>query len=149
MNSVDEAAVEITKRIDAASLDLLAAVIADPKRGVPVAEETGIVQFSFEDDHRILWIAADVGRQLDRDAWKSFARAALRQHFFWDDCGSIARWGAMQWNDATLNKLASLYPYLDGNVQLHGRRLIELFRIRRDASEHLEFARRLMAGEVR
>lgn len=145
---IDRLAIVAAQQIDASALELLGAVVSDPSRGVPIAESAGIDQFCFEDDFRIIWIVADVGRGLDAEAWLSLARNALRKNLFWDDAGSLARWGSMQWNDATLAKLATWYPYLEANIRFRARKLIELLKTRRDAAEHLERARRLLAGEA-
>jgi len=127
---------------------LVAGVVADPRRGLAVAEAAGSGPWAFEqEDLRLIYCAAAVLRSERRLCGPSFedkvkvfrlGKLALRREGWWDKDGPLSF--SCRWNDQTLARLFFCVPYSNAFVHAAASMVLELRRREAEAEEHLRAA---------
>jgi hypothetical protein len=122
----DAAAVLYARKAEAEA-QLVAAVLADPARGAPVAVQAGVTPAAFDaEDLRLIYCACDVGRGLPVDAVLGLAATALRRAGWWSPPGAIHRGSGCLWNDESLHLLAGRWFFCTEAVQRFAAKVLAL-----------------------
>jgi hypothetical protein len=118
-------AVEFAQKRAEAETEMVAAVLADSARAVPLAEAEGVVFHCFSHpDLRLVYLAADVLRDSPVLDVLVLARRALKAEGYWCADGPISF--GMRWSNETLSALAFHVPFhADATVML-ARWLVDL-----------------------
>jgi hypothetical protein len=150
--ALEDLAADIDADKAKASLDLLEALFAECElsKTVPIAKAAGITSPMFDDDRQVLWRVAEVTarHQLSREGLHSFIRAALKKHRFFDPSQIVGNYGSAQWGDPSIKALLDAMFFSRACIEHYSNRLALICRRQRDATEHLNHARRLLAGEA-
>lgn len=98
-------------------LELIFAANGDTRKGIALAEAAGLSVSSFdEQEHRILWLAAQIGSSNHQALW--LAREGLRMFRCWvlDMDGWFERFAAAElWDPARLRKIAEELRFMEAN----------------------------------
>jgi hypothetical protein len=135
----------------AAELDALACIAADPATLFPVFYAAGGRRelFAPDSDAFLLYVAiahaADAGR--DRVLAARGAKLLLTDAGMWDATAAAHTRGP-RWTDESPYALFDSYPISVTATRHRAGVLIALYQRQRDAAEHLEYARRILAGEA-
>ena len=145
----DTIAMKAAARQAAVERELVTAIFAarhQPQiaEAVAMAEAAGIAPQSFDqEDLRLLYVAASLANGRDMTVILKAARLALIHFGFWDDSAAWHTTGAA-WSFENLAWLV-----IPGSphrpVEMIAMELVSIARAQRDASEHIEYARRLLS----
>lgn len=132
-----------------AGVELLGAVLADPARGVAIAEDVGVNQHTFPgDDLKRIWLAADVARDEGQGAVLRLAETVLREIHCWDDANPAGNFEiSSRWSRATLFALASSYYHNEPIIRRLSRKLVDLDERELHARRLLDVLKKLLSGE--
>ena len=128
---------KLQSAVDAAALALLECIYADHPAGITTAEAAGVDASHFTDDLQILWLAADVGRELSRPRLFRLAARALARCHFWDARAPLCSYGSLRWSETTLEHLfGAMFP-TDAGTRHAAAKLLSLTKLQRDFTANL------------
>ena len=120
------AAAAIAMRRYQVERDIVAVVLADGLKGVPMAAKYGVTEDAFNfGDLRLIFDSARLAGHLGIDALLRVARRGLRHFGFWDAAGPIGGSSCM-WSDENLSRLASEWFFSPLVLVARCRELLEI-----------------------
>lgn len=127
--------------------DVVAAILADHGRSIAMAEAEGLTPAHFhEHDLRILFCAADVGRDRDILTVLKIARHTLRVNGFWEDERGAGT-KSSRWNDWRLAELVEEWPPGSTAVLMTIRKLLVMIRRLEEIERLYHQVELLVSGE--
>lgn len=142
-----DAATAMAERRAQVELNVIGCVLADPSRGISMAEEAGVVHHCFSHaDLRLIYLAAKQYAPRGVDAVLQASSILLKWEGCWDD-GARAYERGSKWSGASLAGLADSYPSAVDTPR-QARLLVELDEAMRRADAHFDAAMRCLVTPV-
>lgn len=145
---IDVLAILMEERQAEAARKVLAIILADHGRLLPIATAAGLAQFDFaQPDHRVIFLAITIAKDFTIQIVIRLAAIALQRWRMWDEAAPAGSRG-MRWSWAILQELAQEQPPNSAVLVLMIQRLHRLIDRQRQAAEHLRRATMLLMEEV-
>lgn len=148
-NRIHDAAVQLAAERQAAEVELVASIICEPLRTMPVARQCAVTPALFtEDDLRIIFCGAAVGAEhaKPKDVIRWLLTNGLKQAGHWDERAPIAPPFGSRWCDENLSLLRGMYFFSPSSIKRNAERLKALARRQKEAAQHLRHAVALLDG---